>query len=241
MPFGACQLLLDRTLVNREFGSNLDLGLLVSPSRQEDVAPLGWQGLERVKHSSQSKPCARRALGVRRVVGEVDDCGGIGRREQHFMTPPVFRLIDCHPIEIGDWLPDLPYSCAALELEIGVVERLGRGVSGSQRTREPEEQQIIFCLQQGKQTLESRVRNALGAKWGNGNRKAPQLGRAARPAKRWRAAVLHKLRRRRRLASPSGLTPPLRPVLQSPLIARFPKRWSCNIMCSLGKGTSLLR
>lgn len=69
----------------------------------------------------------RCALGVRRVVGEINDCGGIGRREQHFMTPPVLRQIDCHLIEIGEWIPDLSGCCAPLELEIGAMERLRRG------------------------------------------------------------------------------------------------------------------
>ena len=64
MPFRARQFLLDGTFVEPEFGSDFDLRLLVAPGRQEDVAPLGWQGLKRVEHSIQSKPCARRALGM---------------------------------------------------------------------------------------------------------------------------------------------------------------------------------
>ncbi len=173
MPFRARQFLLDGTFVEPEFGSDFDLRLLVAPGRQEDVAPLGWQGLKRVEHSIQSKPCARRALGIRRIVGEINDCGGIGGREQHFMTSPVFRQIDGHPIEIREWISDLPYDGAALELEIGVVERLSRGIWRSQRTAEPDEQQIIFCFEQSTQTVERRVRDVGGPERGAGNRKAP--------------------------------------------------------------------
>lgn len=128
MPFGACQFLLDGTLVEPELDSDLGLLLLVAPRREENVAPLGWKCLERIEHSSQRKPCAYRTFRIRRVVGKSCDRSGVRGREQCFVTPPVFRQIDCHPIEIGERAPDLPYDCATPELEIGVVKRLPRGI-----------------------------------------------------------------------------------------------------------------